>query len=172
MTWRNRGLCSFPLARVWMDLHSADVSKLVLTAYTQAGHEEATRPVQELDENAPADAQPPPLGPWERLWDANATPAIMSLIEALADPAGAPGIEAGYHVVVAPLETAALALSPPAGTRLRVVLSDSPAPDPAEEALPGTGEMDVLYRAVAAGGESPHLPAVYRGLYRRDAPPA
>jgi hypothetical protein len=35
ITWRNRGLCSFPLARVWMDLHSADVSKLVLTAYTQ-----------------------------------------------------------------------------------------------------------------------------------------
>ena len=40
--------------------------------------------MQELDENAPADAQPPPPGPWERLWDANATPAIMSLIEALA----------------------------------------------------------------------------------------
>ena len=31
----------------------------------------------------------------------------------------------------------------------------------------GAGEMDVLYRAVGAGGESPHLPAVYRRLYGR-----
>ncbi len=30
----------------------------------------------------------------------------------------------------------------------------------------GGGELDVLFRTVSAGGESPHLPTVYRGLYR------
>ena len=35
-TWWNRGMCSFPLAHVWMDLKSTDVTKLVLTAYSQA----------------------------------------------------------------------------------------------------------------------------------------
>ena len=34
-TWWNRGICSFPLARVWMDLNSADVSNLLITAYRQ-----------------------------------------------------------------------------------------------------------------------------------------
>jgi hypothetical protein len=33
--WWNRGMCSFPFARVWMDLKTADIAQLVLTAYTQ-----------------------------------------------------------------------------------------------------------------------------------------
>ena len=39
---------------------------------------------------------------------------------------------------------------------------------PQEEVLGGDGggELDVLFRTVSAGGESPHLPTVYRGLYR------
>jgi hypothetical protein len=87
---------------------------------------------------------------------------------AAADPAGAPGIEAGYHVVVAPLETAALALSPPAGTRLRVVLSDSPAPDPAEEVvapLSASGLSVCLFAASRLSLVHPHPPPPFRACF-------
>ena len=58
----------------------------------QAGYEEATRPVQEMDDGAAAarGEPPPPPGPWERLWDASATAAILSLVEALAGGGPAP----------------------------------------------------------------------------------
>ena len=48
LAWRNRGLCSFPLARVWMDLNSADVSKLVLSAYSQVFPINLCHPIQRL----------------------------------------------------------------------------------------------------------------------------
>ncbi len=50
----------------------------------QDGHAHATRVVQELGDGAPAAADEPPPGPWERLWTAAAAPAVMSLVEALA----------------------------------------------------------------------------------------
>jgi hypothetical protein len=43
-TWWNRGICSFPLARVWMDLNSADVSSLLITAYRQVSRRRAPQP--------------------------------------------------------------------------------------------------------------------------------
>lgn len=171
--WWNRGVKTFPLAQRWMDIRSMDITTLSLCAFGQDGYETAKESVSELDE----DGNPKTFddaGAWKELWAASPKDALLSLVETLAGEAGQ-RVASGFHVLVIPLPQEPLRQAPAPGTRLKVVLAQ-PDDQPTTELLdfqssqasatPVSGsEMDVLFRAAAAGGTSEYLPKVYKELY-------
>jgi len=139
--YRNRGLRTLPRAHSWLSVNAALPGTLVLYPSTKAG---------------------------ARAYEA--APTLARAIEALADAPDSLG--KGSHVV-----HAVVAECPPFApfrcsseadeSRLLLYLSDAlfDASDPVE--LERAAALDVLVVETAAGGESEHLPAAYRGLYAK-----
>jgi len=168
--WWNRGMCSFPLASKWADVGACDLARLRLAAYSQSGYKEAEKSTITMKEEGEPEEEDE-VTAWEKLWQAPASDAITSLVMLLADEGGSE-IGHGFHIVVVPAEGEQLRQAPDAGTRLKVLLTDSPL-EPLTQGVEGEegdfdhegAEMDILCRRVVAGGSSQYLPEVYKQLY-------
>eukprot|EP00960_Hanusia_phi_P034502 751118-Hanusia_phi.AAC.1 len=160
--WWNRGINSVPLAKRWLDVNCADLSRLSIQAFCQDGYEDAKRTVQELGDDFPEND----IGPWKKMWEAPAAKGVVELVETLSDDAGA-CVEKGFHLVVVPLPEEPLREAPKAGNRLRLCLSAEGAIDPLQDGIESTySELNVLFRATVPGSKSEHMPQVYEELFR------
>jgi hypothetical protein len=65
------------------------------------------------------------LGAWKKIWQCPVQDVVARIVETLADDEGKK-VENGFHLVVMPAENEMLFQSPPAGTRLKIILTDSP----------------------------------------------
>ena len=153
--WHNRGLRSAPLAKTWLPWAEA-AGDLCVSAYAR------DLPALDIDGRPTAEEE----GEWAPLLPlTDAKPALETLSRVLAQAPPALGDGFAYLLV-------ALPGAPPldgvrAGRRIRVFLSD-------RERFPTSidgdaqwhrGEADLRLYATSAGGESPYLPEVYKGLY-------
>lgn len=162
--WRNRGLCSVPLAKTWLPWRHIPMGQMRISAYVHPpvpGGE---------DETAAAPKDAPPCEPLAVLLPVESAFALAA--EALAEAPSELASGFAYLTVRLPLgEEARLGselLRP--GCRLRVFLSDAdsfPAAIDADEDSWAweRGECDVRLTQISAGGSSAYLPEVYRPLY-------
>lgn len=145
--WRNRGLSSVPLAKVWLDFTTIPLEQLSVSAFSRK-----------------EGADWVPMGS-ERL---EIQGAVNRVIEFIADPP--PGLERGFALVTATLDDGDLpsgGLSE-GGDKIRVFLTDYPDPgkllDLDVEAC-GAAVLDIVAMEVASGAGSEYLPDVYRELF-------
>ncbi len=146
-SWRNWGLCSQPLATVWLDSEFVPLQSLQLSAYYAegSGGPDAWAMAQEC---------------------VDIRREITALVELLADPPAAL-LQGGFQLVTVPVAGMALP-APGAGARLRLYLTDFPEPRRLLEldgAAAEAGFLEVTARIPASGADSSYLPEVYRSLY-------
>ncbi|KAG8457022.1 hypothetical protein KFE25_000312 [Diacronema lutheri] len=159
--WRNRGLCSVPMAKTWLPWRHTPIAQMRLSAYVQP----PTPPDAPADGSDGARCQPlAVLVPVEKAFEMAA--------EVLADAPSELANGFSYLTVRLPLDDESLlasaALVP--GARLRVFLSDAESFPTALGSSDDSwawerGECDVRLMQVSPGGTSAYLPDVYRPLF-------
>lgn len=152
--WRNWGLCSVPLATVWLDYAFIPLQSLRLSAYATEEPDIIGMPRKKQ------------LQKWKTLHEGiDIQPAINALIELIADPP--PEILTGFHIVTVPLCDVEVSL-PGDDTEVRVFLTEYPEPIKLVDLAgidAGAGLLSFTAKAVASGKDSEYLPEAYRPLF-------
>jgi hypothetical protein len=177
--WRNRGLCSLPRARCWVDAFAPfalSVDALKLASFGQFAAD--VRFLEDQDGSAA----------WQPL-DAGEARSMMRPVESALysiaptydlfqqrvlkdfDNPQFAEVRTGYHFVDIPLVNVP-PIRLPTSRRIRQFLTDFDEPrrlleleDPTALDSEPCGETFINVVKVSAGGESPYLPDVYRPLY-------
>jgi hypothetical protein len=179
--WRNRGLCSLPRARAWIDVFSmfgsVPLEKLRLSSFGQFA--EDVRFLEDQDGSAAWQSLAPGksrtmLRPEEATLDISATYDLfdkMVIKTGLLQQGMYSEISDGFHFIDIPLIDAP-PFRLPTNRKVHQYLTDIEEPrrlleleDP--RALEGEpcGELEINVLQVGAGGKSKFLPEVYRELY-------
>lgn len=179
--WRNRGLCSLPRARAWIDLFSQyapPVNRLRLHGYGQSAPE--LRFLEDQDgseiwtnafDNIPGRKSSSSYSP-----DADIGLEVGKAYESLkalldSHSREADQISVGYHFVDIPLKSSSNSIILPRN-RMKMYLTDIEEPkrlinyeNVDDLDLEPLGELDVEISTIGAGGTSEFLPKVYTSLF-------
>ncbi|KAG5189504.1 hypothetical protein JKP88DRAFT_301458 [Tribonema minus] len=162
--WRNRGVASVALAHSWQQFAHVPVQDLSLSAYVGApvpqeeGDGEGGQGGGEGEGGAKTDA-------WHAVAEGvEVEAAVLQLMGVIADPPAE--LNDGISILVAPVKGAAPFPLPPDGSKIRVFLSDYPAPVRLLEVETTRGaQLEVRVERVASAAKSEYLPDIYRPLY-------
>jgi hypothetical protein len=195
VTWRNWGLCSVPLAQVLLDADFVPLNELKLFAFASAP---AGAQGSSSSSGSSGSGSAEQSSVWRAVGGSgggfDVQPAINALARVLADPPPQLAAAKGFYLVTVPLGAAGPGASGgesgtasgsgskgasassgaffplPLGGRLRLYLTDYPAPAALLElrvgAAAGAGTLEVDVAQVASGADSQYLPAAYKPLFQ------